>query len=595
MSTKRRVQKLETGLTPKQAILLWLQDAHTFNTIEDYVRHLKTQPDSEAPLNRLTAQVEESVKKSLKGQSREEINRAVRQAHKDVLFLFFLHQQVNSKLLSENRYYWTQVLLLSKELGYLLKEQSRDRQMRWNRIRLEMQLPYPMDAETAAAIDAAKQHHVIPWEVLEEGDDLDQWLMDSFLAVGKTALPDGAYGLIVSDKNLSSIVSTEEEVRPLFDEPEEYGKFLAGEDYSYGLADVTDAEYDEHYEAIVRAMKGVVREGIVIDLPSVPQQFLQEAPLVDGDWIDRYIVELAEWGARLVEKGFLLAESHDSHPMAWQRIIDQEEGSEADAAVAKKLWQQTRKHLAGFPGRSREFGKRHYLSFTDYLKWKGRRNKGDLKSEVSMGLMVSRWDQWVEEQAREGLAYVAGVNVGKLNYYPDGYQYRVCRDAAELRQEMSLRDSLLESVQVGRSDSSDHRLFRHRVEHWKESALGFIPEIYTMHRAINSISQRYFDGQQTLFPAVATGMDQLLTSGEKLVEIYNEALAGEIERLEKILCDTGGVQYEPPLTIDLAVLIEDVQVAAKGQIAYLVDIAKSEALDVLGEPRQAWELVDRHV
>ena len=53
----RRVEKLETGLTPKQAILLWLQEAHAFNTIEEYVRHLKTQPDSDAPIPRLTDQV----------------------------------------------------------------------------------------------------------------------------------------------------------------------------------------------------------------------------------------------------------------------------------------------------------------------------------------------------------------------------------------------------------------------------------------------------------------------------------------------------------------------------------------------------------
>ena len=29
----QRVAKLETGLTPKQAILLWFQEAHGFNTI----------------------------------------------------------------------------------------------------------------------------------------------------------------------------------------------------------------------------------------------------------------------------------------------------------------------------------------------------------------------------------------------------------------------------------------------------------------------------------------------------------------------------------------------------------------------------------
>lgn len=54
---KGRVEKLESGLTPKQAILMWLQEAHAFNGIEEYVRHLKTQPDSAAPLHKLSNQV----------------------------------------------------------------------------------------------------------------------------------------------------------------------------------------------------------------------------------------------------------------------------------------------------------------------------------------------------------------------------------------------------------------------------------------------------------------------------------------------------------------------------------------------------------
>ena len=84
-------------------------------------------------------------------------------------------------------------------------------------------------------------------------------------------------------------------------------------------------------------------------------------------------MELAEWGARLLEKGLLLEETDDNHPMAWHRITDQEFDSQAESAVTMKLWQQTKKHLAGFPGRSRVIDGRPYLSFDDYLKWRGRR------------------------------------------------------------------------------------------------------------------------------------------------------------------------------------------------------------------------------
>ena len=91
---KRRIEKLETGLTPKQAFILWLKDAHSFDGIKEYVQYLKDQPESAAPIPRLTDQVEQAVKQRLKGRPREEIDKAVRQAYKDVLFLFFLHQRV---------------------------------------------------------------------------------------------------------------------------------------------------------------------------------------------------------------------------------------------------------------------------------------------------------------------------------------------------------------------------------------------------------------------------------------------------------------------------------------------------------------------
>ena len=591
----QRVAKLETGLTPKQAILLWFQEAHGFNTIFEYIHHLKSQPDSAAPIPRLTDQVAEPIKQTLKGQPREDINRAISQAHRDVLFLFFLHQQVNRKLISEERYFWTQGRFLIAELKSLLREQALGRRMRWNEIRVGIETPYPLDSETAAAVEAAKQHYVMTWELLEEGDDLGQWLLESFLAKGNTALPDGAYGMMSGAKHLYSKVPTEDEVRPLFEDAESFQKFLDGEDYSYGLVDVPDAEYDAHYEAIVSAIKGVAKQGIVVDMPSVPHQFLQEAPLVDGDWIDGYIVELAEWGARLVEKGLLLEESGDYHPMAWKRIINQEHGSEACAAVSMKLWQQTRKRLAAFPGSTRVIDERQYLNFADYLKWRGRRNKGDLKSGMRRGLVVSSWNQWVESQGGEGVATLAGVASGILDCYLDGYRYRVCRNAGELAEEVSRRESLLESVKVWEPDSSNDERFRQRVEHWKISALGFLPEIYILSRAINSISQRYFEGQDPLFSEVSDGFDQLLALVEKLVNIYNEALAADIERSERLLIEPGEGQNQSPLTIDLAGLVETVQGSAKEQVAYLVDMAKADALDLLGETRQAFELVDRHV
>ncbi len=86
-----------------------------------------------------------------------------------------------------------------------------------------------------------------------------------------------------------------------------------------------------------------------------------------------------------------------------------------------------------------------------------------------------------------------------------------------------------------------------------------------------------------------------MTLAEKTVGIYNEAVAGEIESLERLLNETAYADCPSPLTIDLTGLIEHAGRPAKGQVAYMVDVAKADALDLLGETRQAFELVDHHV
>src|SRR5918992_3617103 len=100
-SSKRRLDKLQVSLTPKQAILLWMEEAHQYDTMEQYARSLKGGPNSAWPLATLPEQVAVGVQQALKGQAREGVSRGMRQAVRDVLFLFHLHQQVNRKLIEK--------------------------------------------------------------------------------------------------------------------------------------------------------------------------------------------------------------------------------------------------------------------------------------------------------------------------------------------------------------------------------------------------------------------------------------------------------------------------------------------------------------
>ncbi len=66
-TNKQRLAKIETSLTPKQAVLLWMEEAHKAGSVHKYALSLKGQPDSAFPLVKLPKQVEQAVRDSMKG------------------------------------------------------------------------------------------------------------------------------------------------------------------------------------------------------------------------------------------------------------------------------------------------------------------------------------------------------------------------------------------------------------------------------------------------------------------------------------------------------------------------------------------------
>ncbi|MFQ6028639.1 MAG: hypothetical protein ACE5Q6_14225 [Dehalococcoidia bacterium] len=594
-SSKRRLDKIELHLTPRQAVLLWMEEAHQFGTLEEYAHHMKTQPDSAWPLRRLGDQMAASVERALKGKPKAEIWQTLRQADLDVLLLYYLHQQANGRMVDKNQYFWSHSLMLVKQLSALMREQTYHEQGLWNRMCVGLRLPYPLDADTADAVDAAIAHWILPWQMLAEGDELDRWITDHYLAEGKTALPDGAYRLLYSKFTLSGSTPDADEVAALFDNKSSFENFLACDDYSYGLADVTDEEYLAHHKALLKAMKDLDLEGLLAELPTVPHAFLRETPLIDGQWIDRYVVELAEWGARLVQQSMVIEEPEDSHALAWYRVLNREQETEADSETRSKLWQQTRKHLDRFPGRTREIGGRLYLKWEDYLGWRARWVKGDLKSGLSSGLVAYRWNQWIQNQGGEGIPTLNGVKVCKLSCYAGGYQYQVYPSAEELERQEQQRKSLLDSLLVNQPGSKSEERFHERVVWWRDLARRFLVDLYTLRQVIDTINHRYYDGQQVLFPEVGHSFAELVGYVENLVSLYNRSIAEDLDRLATMSPENDSQKSGEGFILDPTGLLDSIAEPARDQAAYLVDMAKVEALDTMDENQKAVEILDRHV
>ncbi len=128
-SVLRRIEKIEASLTPRQAVIKWMSEAHQHSNMQDYVTSLRGAPETAFPLYWLPDQTEKAVYAKMKGRPlrseslrREEVAHEARQAVRDVIFLFHLHQQVNSRLMGEHNEWVFCLMWLRAELRWLRHE-----------------------------------------------------------------------------------------------------------------------------------------------------------------------------------------------------------------------------------------------------------------------------------------------------------------------------------------------------------------------------------------------------------------------------------------------------------------------------------------
>ena len=94
MTLAHRVARLEAAVTPRDAVLAWLTEAHAYPTLPDYIAAIRDAPREDWPLVRIAGQVEAAVQATTKG-TPQEVWQAVRSALGDACFLFELVLQGN--------------------------------------------------------------------------------------------------------------------------------------------------------------------------------------------------------------------------------------------------------------------------------------------------------------------------------------------------------------------------------------------------------------------------------------------------------------------------------------------------------------------
>ncbi len=103
MSQEKRMDNIEKSLTPKQAVILWLEEIRDIQSVEEYIQFVRSKPESYAPITRLTGQVGRAVEQAMRGCDKKLVQQARHRAVRDVVFLEKLRLQVNFKVLTERK------------------------------------------------------------------------------------------------------------------------------------------------------------------------------------------------------------------------------------------------------------------------------------------------------------------------------------------------------------------------------------------------------------------------------------------------------------------------------------------------------------
>jgi hypothetical protein len=173
------------------------------------------------------------------------------------------------------------------------------------------------------------------------------------------------------------------------------------------------------------------------------------------------------------------------------------------------------------------------------------------------------------------VAALAGVSVGNLHCYVNTSDYYPCPNGTE--EHLRQREQLLENFRTW-SFKPDRK--QDLVQEWKKAVHYCMVELYAFRQAVTSIQETYFDGQSILFPDVAKDLAALIVEAEIMVNNFNVSFADEKGLFE-------------------AIGLEPIRTNANQEVnrvmAYIVDMAKAEALDCLGEGDKGVGLVERYL
>ncbi len=464
-SLNRRLDGLDGHLSPTDIVLRQLREMARFRSMTEYLASLgRTDP----PLNRMTRQARRAVEKSMKGMPSDEIEERVREAVRDVLFLWHLYLKLNDRIEVGLR-------VAQPTIAWLYSD--------YRRILLHLQLsaascdfPFPLDPQTAAAVDAALANQVQSWASLGDPGTIVHW----------------PYEVNQPDK-------------------------VGDEDFDASRARASRKLEDE-LKRRVRSKE--LAAGKVVSLAAVPIPFFRDAPLLEGRWIDATVLELAEFNIIVNDRGWTPRGSGDSHPLAFEEFVRADaEGKlrPIDDAAWLDARQAATDRVRSYRGRRRVIKGRDYVNLAPYQEWRAGAIGARLEASTENGFVVPSWNNWVKSRGPN--AVLSGCRIGPINSAADPDMWFV-HDNQTARRLQTARIKLFAEL---RSSALDRRFSTEEEARirWRHFAEDAIVPIEGLAAAVERIRDSHFRGQEILFTEYAERLHDYRTALRSLLGLFD--------------------------------------------------------------------------
>ena len=464
--SKRRLDDLEESLSPLEIFLRWLQETSHIPSLLDYTQSLRNAPESEFPVTRMTRQARRSVEKSMRGERSDAIQTAVHDAERHVTFLWTLHRRAYERIDQELYVAMPTVDFLWSELCRLV---------------LHIQLShdasrsaYPLDPHTAAAVWAALANQVRSWDSLSDPATFRQW------------------GYIKLQPN----------------DDEDLIEWLAR----------NSTTIKRELQRLVQSKD--IAAGKVVSLPALPIPFLRNAPLIEGRWIDATVLELAEFGAVLEDRGWTPRPTDDSHPLAFQEFVQADaegESSPIDDASWLDARQAATDRVRSYRGKRRAFQGRDYVNLAPYRKWRAGIVGARLEASLKDGFVVPSWNRFTTTRGFNIAS--GGFCVGPIKPLGDRDMWSV-HELQTARILQTARTRLFanhRSVAFDEEDAADEEV----RNCWRDRAEDAIAMIEGLAAAIQRIQTTHFRSVEIVHSRSAEVLDNLRRRLRSNVQLFN--------------------------------------------------------------------------